>query len=93
MILTGAYLADGGAGYNDGKGWEPIGDDENRFTGSLDGDDYSINNLFINRPESIYVGLFSYVDDAEISNLSLLNVDVTGDRQVAALAGLYVLSG
>ena len=50
-----AYLADGGAGYNDGKGWEPIGayidrDDPSNapFTGSLDGNDKTITNLYMN---------------------------------------------
>jgi len=72
--------------YNEDEGWEPIGTEENSFKGVLDGDDHSINNLFINRPESSYVGLFSYVDEAEISNLSLLSVDITGKTHVAALA-------
>jgi hypothetical protein len=74
--------------YNSGEGWLPMGVATNQFTGSFDGDDYSIENLFIDRDGSWYQGLFGYVSTvASISNLSLVNVDVTGYSSVGGLVG------
>lgn len=66
---------------NDGAGWEPIGtlDPLNFFTGTLDGQGYVIKNLFIDRPDSGFVGLFGIVDiDGVVEDLGMENVDVTG---------------
>ena len=37
------------APYNSGTGWEPIGTQDNPFTGRFDGNGHTISNLFINR--------------------------------------------
>ncbi len=73
--------------YNSGDGWEPIGETEAPFTGSLDGRGHSIKGLRINR-STARVGLFGHVETGFISNLSLLDVDIstTGSR-AGALAG------
>ena len=49
--------------WNDGLGWEPIAsyDAGIGFTGNFDGNMHSIYNLYINRPESWWVGLFSFI--------------------------------
>lgn len=74
--------------YNSGEGWVPIGVATNQFTGSFDGDDYSIDNLFIDRDGNWFQGLFGYVATvASISNLSLVNVDVIGYSSVGGLVG------
>jgi len=52
----------------------PIGTQEKPFRGHLDGMGYSIRNLTINSGN--YAGLFSYINNARIENLSLLNVDI-----------------
>ncbi|MEI8249011.1 MAG: choice-of-anchor Q domain-containing protein [Candidatus Taylorbacteria bacterium] len=66
------------------------------FTGSLDGQGHKILNLYINRPfidsntnpEGYYVGLFSTIaNGAQVKNLGLVNVNVTGGNDVGALAG------
>lgn len=86
------YLAPGGAGYNDGAGWEPIGwflTNQNNlpFTGSYDGGGYIISNLYINSSDSGYVGLFGLIGNtSSLHNIGLVNVDVTGNWS-AALAG------
>ena len=64
---------------NDGKGWLPIGDDEDRFTGSFDGQGYTISDLYIDRPNTYYVGLFGYTDtDSVVENIGVV-VNITGD--------------
>jgi len=73
--------------WNDGAGFEPVGDNSNKFTGSLDGNDYVISDLFINRTGEQYVGLFGSTEDANIVNVGLENVNITGSLDVGGLAG------
>ncbi len=74
--------------YSLGPGWDPIGNSEMWFNGVYDGDGYSIKNLTVNRPGQGDVGLFGVVGpDAEIKNLSLVDVKVEGSINVGALAG------
>lgn len=91
------YLSGSGAGYNDGAGWKPIMDREYvggfiewqniYFQGSLNGNGYKISNLFINRPDESYIGLFGGLEDAEIISLGVEDISVTGRRDVGGLAG------
>jgi hypothetical protein len=73
--------------YNSGQGWNPIGDAATKFTGSYDGQDYSITGLYINRETTEYTGLFGFLSSAEIANISLVNIDLTGGKYVGALSG------
>lgn len=71
-----------------GKGFEPIGVVTDQFSGVLDGNGYSISNLFIDRPSSDYIGIFAYAgDEALVSDLSLVNVDIKGKDYVGSLIG------
>ena len=73
---------------NQGKGWEPIGTWGNPFTGSFDGRDYKIRDLFIDRLGEGHVGLFSFVAEGGIiKNVGVVNVAVTGDEDVGGLVG------
>jgi len=73
------------APYNEGDGWEPIG----TFTGSFDGNGYVIQNLYINRPGTTNVGLFSYTNAAALENLGLVNVNITGGNNTGGIAGSF----
>lgn len=64
-------------------GWIPI----TTFTGDFNGQNLSISNLFINKPTPQYLGLFGDLSGATISNLNLVNVDITGYSYVGAIAG------
>ena len=44
--------------WNGGEGWSPIGNATVMFTGSYNGQSFSINNLYINRPTQENVGFF-----------------------------------
>jgi len=75
------------SGWNDGAGFEPIGTENAPFTGSLDGQGYKIENLFINRATN-YIGLFGYVGSGGVvKNVGLENVNVTGSVVVGGLVG------
>ena len=69
-------------------GWQPIGDTSMPFGGTFDGNGYTIANLMINRGSTRFVGLFGYTRTAaEIANLGLLDVDVSGQSRVGSLVG------
>ncbi|MCT7468337.1 GLUG motif-containing protein [Aliarcobacter cryaerophilus] len=73
---------------NSGLGWNPIGDNTNRFTGTFDGLGFTISDLYINRPYQNYVGLFGYINSSStVKNIGLTNVDITGQTIVGGLAG------
>ena len=74
---------DGSGGY---YGFEPIGTNTNKFTGIYDGQGHTISNLYINRPATDYIGLFGAIN-GEVSNLGLVDADITGDSRVGGLCG------
>jgi hypothetical protein len=79
---------------DEGKGWVPIGDSITPFKGSLDGQGYTIEDLFINRPGESDVGLFgSIAESAVIENVEVANVTVTGSWRVGALVGKNEFEG
>lgn len=76
----------------DSDGWQPIGagDEIGRpdgaFEAVFDGNGHTIANLFVNRPERDYVGLFGY-SFGPVMNVGLTDVDITGGSFVGGLAG------
>ena len=74
---------------NQGKGWQPIGDSQDPFRGTLDGQGYRIVGLYINRPLESSVGLLGFVaEEAEIRNIRVEGADISGDLStVGGLAG------
>ena len=84
---NGSGDADSGDAYwNDGVGWAPIGDFENRFNATFDGGDHTISDLYINRPGTAYIGLFGDVG-SDIKQVGLISVDVNGGGSTGGLAG------
>lgn len=78
-----------GGWYSLGEGWHPIGNGEVPFIGTLDGNGYTISNLRINRKDQNNVGLFACIGiGAEIRNVGLIDVDVTGKGDVGGLVGV-----
>jgi hypothetical protein len=87
---TAGYAEHAGSAANSNLGWAPLGDDsdaENKFTGTFNGNDKVIANLYINRPAESNIGLFGR-NDGEISNLTLSDIDVTADNSVGGIAGI-----
>lgn len=70
--------------WNSGAGFEPV---DLSAGGSFDGDFNVIYDLYINRPNTNNVGLFS--QGRKISNVGLVRVNITGKDNVGGLAGIY----
>src|SRR3972149_4320395 len=88
---TAGYEELAGPTANLGKGWQPIGIpnyDLIGLSGSFDGQGHEIRDLFINRPDEIYVGLFGIVDEGgRIENIGVVTANVTGVEMVGGLVG------
>ncbi len=81
-----------------GKGWVPIGGyyggcyDEDgdietyAFSGTFDGNHKTIRNLYVERGER-YVGLFGYVKEGAVKNLTVENGDVEGYAATGGIVG------
>ena len=67
--------------------WTPIGNSARRFQGNFNGDYYNISGLFTNTSSTDYVGLFGYIEKANISNLSLTSGSVLGRNYVGGMTG------
>lgn len=74
-------------GWNAGAGFNPIGDEGNPFTGTLNGQGYKIDDLYIYRPTTDYVGLIAYAAGANISNFGLTDEVVYGRVVVGGVVG------
>jgi len=73
--------------WNEGKGFNPIALDQiNPFSGTFDGQNHIIFNLFINRPDQNSIGLFSY-SKGKIVNLGLKGADIIGKDNTGILMG------
>ncbi|MCA1900928.1 MAG: PASTA domain-containing protein, partial [Candidatus Hydrogenedens sp.] len=76
------------AGWNNGQGFTPIGNQYNPFTGYFDGKGFKIKNLIINRPYTDNIGLFGKISgNAIIKNLILEDVSISGKNNVGGLVG------
>lgn len=77
------------SGWDSGAGFDPIGYDfSNRFTGTLDGNNFAISDLTINRAGENYNGLIGYANTGvSVSNLTLTNAAVTGQVFTGAVLG------
>jgi len=84
--------------WNDGKGFVPIASNigslsghyykGGRFNGTFDGKDFTIYDLWINRPDTSYIGLFGYIDSGSfVSNVRLKDINIKGNSTVGGLAG------
>ena len=88
-IQTAHINASETSSWNDGEGWIPIGTDENPFTGSYNGQDYAINELYINSQTSIFNGLFGFTTGATLQNIGLTNAEIISNHfsVIGCLAG------
>ena len=58
------------------------------FTGTYEGNNFTISNLTINRPDEDYQGLFGSISpNSTVKNLKLTNVNITGKDNVGGLIG------
>jgi hypothetical protein len=87
--------------WNDGEGWEPLGNSSEFFAATFDGNGHQILNLYIRNTTISYIGLFGYVDGdidgdgvitASLRNLGLTGelMNLTGYDYVGGLAGFII---
>lgn len=73
--------------WDNGKGWKPI-----HFSGSYNGNDFNIDSLYINRPDTFDIGFIGHGSSAKVSNLSLVNVNITGGENTGGVIGIGLQS-
>ncbi|SNS57855.1 YD repeat-containing protein [Anaerovirgula multivorans] len=82
--LSAHYIQMANIDLSEYSNWQPI---EN-FTGVFDGNNKRISSLFINRPMENSIGLFGrIIRPAELKNIKLENINVTGNYFVGGLVG------
>ncbi|WP_304254694.1 fimbrillin family protein [Phocaeicola plebeius] len=70
-----------------GKEWTPIGDYDNRYTGTFDGGNHTITGLTINQYGN-YVGMIDFLESGgTVQNLTLESVNITGGDIVGSVVG------
>ena len=68
--------------------WTPIGNYENRYTGTFDGNGHTITGLTVNQKERGNVGLIGYLGSGgKVQNLTLENVNLNGNWYVGGVVG------
>ena len=71
-----------------GSNWTAIGSAQNQFTGSFDGQKFTISNLVINNSSTSNLGMFGYTGSGSlIQNIGLLNGSVSGSNNVGGIVG------
>jgi len=71
FIQTADIDASSASDLDEGAGFIPIGNHDSNFTGSYNGNDYTIYNLYINRLADNYIGLFGRTNTADLLKLAL----------------------
>ncbi|WP_192348707.1 MBG domain-containing protein [Algoriphagus sp. Y33] len=81
---------EGGKYWNEGAGWQPIGDGSAPFIGNIAGEGYALEGVFINNSTANNVGIFGVIKDGSVKRLAILNPEITGGTVVGSLAALVV---
>lgn len=77
-------VSEGGSLYNNGMGFMPLFEDaKNSFKGTFDGNGFTIYNMYINRPNDVFVAFMRYISAEEdnegvIKNLSFVGGEIIG---------------
>jgi len=82
----------GVAPWSVGEGWDPIGDYDwanptKSFRGNYDGKVYTIHNMYFNRPDENYLGLFGSTLGCVLKNIKLKNFNLIGGSAIGGVAG------
>ena len=86
-IQTANIDASASSSWDGGSGWTPIGNSSTYFNGTYDGQNYNINNLYIDRSSTEMVAFIGHTNSATISNVNIINADITAGSRSGVLAG------
>ena len=67
--------------------WTPIGCDAYHYTGSFDGQGFTVSGLYFNDSTASYVGLFGYVEAGSVSNVGIVDSWFNGNDNVGGVCG------
>ncbi len=84
---TSYFSVENTATWISGAGWQPIGTTAAPFRSVFNGNGYTISNLSIDRPDDDNIALFGVARGADIINIGLLHLEVTGGDRVGGLVG------
>ncbi len=71
-----------------GVTFSPVGSSSSKFTGSLNGNYFKIQNLTITNSSSVEnIGLFGFIENATISKLVMENPSIDAFRYIGSIAG------
>jgi hypothetical protein len=74
--------------YGDNKGFMPLGVVGYPFTGTLEGHDFTILNLYIDRKDQDQVGLFGYMAlESAVQNLRVVSAVIMGGNNTGGIVG------
>ena len=68
-----------------GETFEPIGNQNNHFSGKFDGKGFVIKGISVNADS--YIGLFGYIENASINDVGVEDVNYTGWSNIGGIAG------
>ena len=95
-VNSGVLKSDGSLAdeANSFTAWTPISaDDENPYTGTFDGKDYTISGLYFNDTSGYLIGLFGMVGSgSKICNVGIVDSYFKGDFGIGGVCG-YCISG
>ena len=93
FILINDIDASETSNWNDGEGFIPIGNPDTPFTGTFEGNGHEITGFRIFRGEEIklprdYLGLFGYLEGAEIKNLTMSKLRISAGLNTMYVGGI-----
>ncbi len=87
-VAFNAYNISNPYAFPSAKGFSPVGTNTTNFSGTFDGQNYTITDLVINTPTTNYVGLFGATSStASLSNVVIYNPVIYGGGYVGAIVG------
>lgn len=68
-----------------GEAFEPIGNQNNHFSGKFDGKGFIVKGVSVNADS--YLGLFGYIENAYINDVGMEDAYITGSSHLGGIAG------
>lgn len=92
-VNTDVLNADGSLNGTPARGWSPIGNTYGtRYTGQFDGGNHTISGLYFSNAEAQRVGLFGYIKEASVTNVTVEDSWFFGSTYVGGIVGLVSVS-
>lgn len=68
--------------------WKPIGKNTTlTFSGTVDGNNYELSNLYVTNLSSSFTGLFGQITAATVKNIKLVNPTISAKADAGCIAG------